>query len=321
MGFWSVVPFTPNSFPTASGLARAAARIEFMMAPAEKARDENKKPLERLYSLYEISKLLGTSVDLAESLPRVFTILAQQMGMKKGALLLRSNESSAWEFKGCHGLPPEDMKKRKEYFGSGVVQKILEKGQMAAVADNGESCCFYDGKSKPALKRGQTTFLCAPLKMQGAISGVIGVDHFFEEPVAISEDFNLLGEICSLVSGAMLMRKDAAADLRSLLEENWSFRKELENLGRSVPKARRKVSLTEILEERLARMIAEMKVDPRSRSQLYEEVMKVVERTLLKSALEKTKHVQLKTARFLGINRNTLRRKIKEFGIITPEKG
>jgi DNA-binding protein Fis len=138
--------------------------------------------------------------------------------------------------------------------------------------------------------------------------------------VAIGEDFNFLGEVCSLLSGAMAMRKDIAADNRALLEENWSFRKELENLGRSVPKARRKISLTEILEERLARMIAEMKVEPRAHSQLYDEVLNVVERTLLKSALEKTKHVQLKTARFLGINRNTLRRKMKDFGIITKEK-
>jgi two-component system nitrogen regulation response regulator GlnG len=105
-----------------------------------------------------------------------------------------------------------------------------------------------------------------------------------------------------------------------LLEENWSFRKELETLGRSVPKVRRRISLTEILEDRLSRMIAEMKVDPRSNGRLYDDVLTVVERTLLKSALEKTKHVQSKTARFLGINRNTLRRKIKELGIAAKEK-
>ncbi|MBP1712731.1 MAG: Nif-specific regulatory protein [Deltaproteobacteria bacterium] len=288
------------------------------MAPAEK--EEDKKIFSRLNSLYEISKLLGSSIDLHENFPRVFSILAQQMGMKRGGLLLRGDESSGWEMKGCHGLSAEELKRRKEYFGSGIIQKILEKGQMAAVVDSGETCWFYDGKSKPGLKRAQTTFLCAPVKMQGAITGIVGVDHFYEEPVAITEDFNLLGEICSLISGAMLMRKDVASDNRALLEENWSFRKELENLGRSVPKARRKISLTEILEERLARMIAEMKVDPRSHSQLYDEVLNVVERTLLKSALEKTKHVQLKTARFLGINRNTLRRKMKEFGIITKGK-
>ena len=289
-----------------------------MMAPAEKPEDH--KAFSRVNSLYEISKLLGSSVELQENFPRIFSILAQQMGMKRGGLLLRSDESSGWEMKGSHGLSPEELKRRKEYFGSGIVRKILEKGQMAAVADGGETCWFYDGKSKGGLKRTQATFLCAPVKMQGTITGIVGVDHFYEEPVAITEDFNLLGEICSLISAAMLMRKDVATDNRSLLEENWSFRKELENLGRSVPKARRKISLTEILEERLARMIAEMKADPRSNSHLYEEVLNVVERTLLKSALEKTKHVQLKTARFLGINRNTLRRKMKEFGIITKEK-
>ena len=89
-----------------------------------------------------------------------------------------------------------------------------------------------------------------------------------------------------------------------------------ETLGKSLPKVRRRISLTEILEERISRMIGEMKVDPRSNGCLYDEVLQVVERTLLKSSLEKTKHVQLKTARFLGINRNTLRRKIKELGII-----
>jgi transcriptional regulator with GAF, ATPase, and Fis domain len=289
-----------------------------MMAPAEKQEDH--KNFSRVNSLYEISKLLGSSIELHENIPRIFSILAQQMGIKRGGLLLRGDESSGWEMKAWHGLSAEELKKRKEYFGSGIVQQILEKGQMAAVVDNGETCWFYDGKSRTGLKRAQTTFLCAPVKMQGAIAGILGVDHFFEDPVGIAEDFNLLAEICSLISGALAMRKDVAADNRALLEENWSFRKELETLGRSVPKARRKISLTEILEERLARMIAEMKVDPRSRSQLYDEVLNVVERTLLKSALEKTKHVQLKTARFLGINRNTLRRKMKELGIITKEK-
>ena len=116
------------------------------------------------------------------------------------------------------------------------------------------------------------------------------------------------------------MRKAIAAENRALLEENWSFRKELETLGRSVPKIRKRIPLTEILEERITRMIAEMKVDPRSNGCLYEEVLHVVERTLLKSSLDKTRHVQLKTARFLGLNRNTLRRKIKELGIIAAEK-
>lgn len=229
-------------------------------------------------------------------------------------------ESSQWEMGGAHGLSAEEMKRRKEYFGSGVLEKILEKGHMAAVVEGGENIWLYDGKAKTVPKRASATFLCGPLKAQGSITAILGIDHLFGEPVAVTEDLNLLGEMCSLISDAMQMRKAMAAENRVLLEENWGLRKELETLGHSIPKVKRKISLTEILEDRLSRMIAEMKVDPRSKGRLYEEVLSVVEKTLLKSALEKTKHVQLKTARFLGINRNTLRRKIKELGITAKEK-
>jgi len=276
--------------------------------------------ISRYKTLGEIAKTLSSSFDLKEAYGRILSLMAQQMGMKKGAFLLLDPESSEWEISGAHGLSPEEMKRRKEYFGSGIIRRILEKGQMAAVIDGGENIFLYDGKAKSTPKRTTVSFLCAPLKVQGAVAGILGADHFFEEPATLAEDFNFLGEVSTLITEAMEVRKAIAAENRALLEENWSFRKELENLGRSVPKAKRRIPLTEILEERITRMVAEMKVDPRSNGRLYEDVLNVVERTLLISALEKTKHVQLKTARFLGINRNTLRRKIKELGITAKGK-
>jgi transcriptional regulator with GAF, ATPase, and Fis domain len=287
---------------------------------AATARDEEERAIPKLRSLYEIARVLSSSFDLKETYTPILGILSRNMGMKRGGFLVLSAESNEWEIAASHGLSAEEMKRRKEYFGSGVTQRILEKGQMAAVIDGGENISLFDGRGKTTLKRSHAFFLCAPLKSQGAIAAILGVDHVFEDPVAITEDFGFLGEVCSLMNEAMLMRKTITSENRALLEENWSFRKELENLGRSVPKVRRRISLTEFLEDRLGRMITEMKVDPRSDGRLYDDVLSVVERTLLKSALEKTRHVQSKTARFLGINRNTLRRKIKELGIIALEK-
>ena len=282
--------------------------------------DFHGKTVSRWKILYEVAKTLNSSLDLKDNYARVLNVLVQQMGMKRGGFLVLNHESSEWEVGGAQGVSGEEMKRRKEYFGSGVVQKILEKGQNGAVVDGGESIWLNDGRTKLAPKRPNTCFLCGPVKAQGAIVSILGVAPFYEEPVAITEDLSLLEEICTLIAEAMAIRKAIAAENRALLEENWSFRKELETLGRTVPKAQRRISLTEILEERIARMVGEMKVDPRSNGRLYEDVLNVVERTLLISALEKTKHVQLKTARFLGINRNTLRRKIKELGISARNK-
>lgn len=284
------------------------------------ARGEEEKAILKLRSLCEIARVLNSSFELKETYGPILGILSRHMGMKRGGFLVLSAESNEWEIGAAHGLSAEEMKRRKEYFGSGVNQRILEKGQMAAVNDGGDNIWLFDGKGKTAPKRSSAAFLCVPLKTQGSIAAILGVDHVFEEPVPITEDFGFLGEICSLLNEAVLMRKAITAENRALLEENWSFRKELETLGRTVPKVRRRISLTEFLEDRLGRMIAEMKVDPRSNGRLYDDVLSVVERTLLKSALEKTRHVQSKTARFLGINRNTLRRKIKELGITAVEK-
>ena len=50
-------------------------------------------------------------------------------------------------------------------------------------------------------------------------------------------------------------------------------------------------------------------------SGLYERVINEVERSLIKKNLEHVDGIQVKASKILGINRNTLRKKIKELGI------
>ncbi len=47
----------------------------------------------------------------------------------------------------------------------------------------------------------------------------------------------------------------------------------------------------------------------------YQEIINMVEKPLIENMLEKTFGNQLKAAKILGINRNTLRSKIKKFNI------
>jgi two-component system nitrogen regulation response regulator GlnG len=51
---------------------------------------------------------------------------------------------------------------------------------------------------------------------------------------------------------------------------------------------------------------------------LYRSVMARVERPLLKQALEIAGGNQLKAARLLGINRNTLRKRLRLLGLLQP---
>ena len=55
-------------------------------------------------------------------------------------------------------------------------------------------------------------------------------------------------------------------------------------------------------------------------SGLYNRVMQEIERPLLEITLAKCRGNQLRAAELLGLNRNTLRKKIQELGITTGRK-
>ena len=73
------------------------------------------------------------------------------------------------------------------------------------------------------------------------------------------------------------------------------------------------VSLASYVEKKIGDFVRAMNVG--SGKKLYPTLMRAVERPLIELALRETHGNQIKAARLLGLNRNTLRKKITEFGI------
>lgn len=73
------------------------------------------------------------------------------------------------------------------------------------------------------------------------------------------------------------------------------------------------ISIGDLLSKKLRRYIS--KLDGLKRGNLYEIVLRGVERPLFHLVLQETKWNRKKAANILGINRNTLRKKIKEYNL------
>lgn len=78
------------------------------------------------------------------------------------------------------------------------------------------------------------------------------------------------------------------------------------------------LSLENLLERKLTGALDGIDTGLEFNCGLFHDVISIVERILIKLALKKTNHIQVSAAQFLGINRNTLRKKIKELKIRTP---
>jgi nitrogen regulation protein NR(I) len=111
----------------------------------------------------------------------------------------------------------------------------------------------------------------------------------YDWPGNVRELDNVIKRACILSSGTVIDRKDLIID-----EDN-------------------AYSIKDFLEEKLKRYLKDMtKV---SHFKLYETVLSEVEKALITIVLKETNGNQLKTAKALGINRNTLRTKIRQYRI------
>ena len=73
--------------------------------------------------------------------------------------------------------------------------------------------------------------------------------------------------------------------------------------------------LEDIIGEELEDIVTLLCSTGTKKSRLYEDILSMVERGMIKIALKRSSNVKITTADFLGINRNTLHKKIDKLGI------
>ncbi|MEC4677068.1 MAG: sigma-54 dependent transcriptional regulator [Nitrospirota bacterium] len=111
----------------------------------------------------------------------------------------------------------------------------------------------------------------------------------YDWPGNVRELENVIKRACVLSTGAVINRKDL------LIEDNNSY------------------SVKEFLEEKLKRYLKDMTTA--QNSNLYGTVLTEVEKALISIIMRETNGNQLQASKILGINRNTLRSKIKAYKI------
>jgi two-component system nitrogen regulation response regulator GlnG len=100
----------------------------------------------------------------------------------------------------------------------------------------------------------------------------------------------------------------------------WTAERELCDQPASPAEAQSLQRLTSVIEQSLASYFSDVGDDGPPRD-LHSRVMTEVERPLIRLALAAVRGNQLRAAEILGLNRNTLRKKIAEFGLPARTRG
>jgi DNA-binding protein Fis len=73
--------------------------------------------------------------------------------------------------------------------------------------------------------------------------------------------------------------------------------------------------IDEVFEKKLEELVIVLSAGQGAKSQVYDEILSLVERGLIRIALKRNKNVKSAAASYLGINRNTFQKKMTSLGI------
>jgi Nif-specific regulatory protein len=205
--------------------------------PARKKTDSpstNKivNPLERkikeLTVLYEISQLLGSSLDCKEVFPDILNTFHSRLGMNRGTITLLNPETGELEIRAAHGMTEEEVKRGRYLVGEGITGKVVETGEPVAVPQIEKEPLFLNRtRSRDNLRKSDISFICVPIKNGPNVLGALSVDRLFSEDIAFEEDVRLLSIITSMIAQGLKIQQMIQDEKKQLLSENITLKEKL----------------------------------------------------------------------------------------------
>ncbi|HEC24250.1 MAG TPA: GAF domain-containing protein, partial [Chloroflexi bacterium] len=143
----------------------------------------------RLAALYEVSKVIGSSLDLNEVLNQVMDSIIELTGAERGFLML-FDESGELEVKAARNLAHETLDEADFAFSRSVIRTVAETGQQVVTTNATEDPRFSGQESVVAHQL--RSIQCVPLRARGKIIGVIYVDNRIRSGVFDEADLEML---------------------------------------------------------------------------------------------------------------------------------
>lgn len=180
-----------------------------------------------LTAIYEISKLLGSSLSLKSNLRGVIRVLSEYLNMNRGTVALRSGNDVS--IVAAHGMSEEEIKRGRYKLGEGIIGRVAKLGSPIVIPNIGEEPLFLNKTgARGMIKRENVSFLCVPIKFKSEVLGVLSVDRLFEtKGVSFEEDLRLLKIIASLLAQSVKLHNEMERERVAFLEEKESLTQQL----------------------------------------------------------------------------------------------
>ncbi len=185
-----------------------------------------------LISIYEISKILSSSLALDKTLHEVLNILSSYLQMRRGMVSL-VGEAGQLEVVAAHGMNTEQRKKGSVRLAQGVTGRILSSGMPIVIPNLADEPLFVDHEVEGTLDGEVVSFIGVPIKTQEKTFGVLSIDRVWdtgkgvEGSVNYEADVRFLTMVANLIAQTVRLHQAVASERERLIMEKHRLQKAL----------------------------------------------------------------------------------------------
>lgn len=173
-----------------------------------------------LTALYEISKALGSSLNVNVTMKLVMDILVDFFGIKRASITLL--EDKELYIIASHGLTESEIKLGRYNLGEGIIGKVARTACPVVIPKVGDEPLFLNKTgARDEFEMENMSFLCVPVLFKNEVLGVLCVDKVFgfKEKRTFDEDLRFLKIVSSLVAQSVKLCESADREKKQLIEE------------------------------------------------------------------------------------------------------
>ena len=184
----------------------------------------------QLVTVYEVSKILNSSLDLHKTLRSVLNVLSSHLQMLRGMVAL-VQEDGDLQVIAATGMEKAEIAQGRFKPGEGVVGSILKTGVPAVVPDVAKEALFLNRTgSRKSDDKSVIAFIGVPIKAGRECIGVLSFDRDNENVEAASHfghDVQFLTMIANLIGQTVRLHQNVAQDRANLMQEKLRLQSEL----------------------------------------------------------------------------------------------
>jgi Nif-specific regulatory protein len=189
-----------------------------------------------LFAVYEVSKILSSSLDLQQTLREVLRVLSYHLQMRRGRVCLLT-EGDILRLVAALGMSQEDMEKGQFRAGEGIVGRILKTGMPAVVPNLADEPLFLNKTaSRGDIGEVVISLVGVPIKAGGECIGVLTIDRISDDgPTGnFDSDVRLLTMVANLIGQTVRLHRTVAEERRFMMREKFRLQKEVAKIDYQV---------------------------------------------------------------------------------------